>query len=513
MKTNKKVLGIELGSTRIKAVLIDQNGKVLASGGFDWENKFIDGHWTYSMEQVFTGIKVAYAKLIENYGEIVTKLDAIGVSAMMHGYLPFNSDGELLANFRTWRDTTTLEASEILTNALKFNMPQRWSATHYYQSILNGESHVKDVDFLTTLSGYVHYKLTGNKVLGIDDASGMFPVKDGDYDKEKISEYNRLLLEKGIDKDLYKLLPKVLKAGEFAGVLTEEGAKLLDPNGNLCSGIKLCPPEGDMGTGIIATNTVAPRSANVSAGTSANLTVVLDKSLSNYYKEIDVIATPDGYPCALVHTNNCTTEINEWVNLFGEVLSLYGINPDKADLFSKLFNLSLDSSENVGGLTAYNYLAGETLAKTDKGAPLIIRNPEYKMSLADFMQAQIYSAIATIELGMDILQNEGVKIDKVLAHGGYYKTPKIGQKATSALLKAPVTVMQTAGEGGAWGMAILALYSTIEGKSLSEFTDEIFLNEPKTIVTAEEKDVKTFNNFIKNYKKLLEVEKNASRLI
>lgn len=510
---SKKILGIELGSTRIKSVLIDENARVIAQGAYEWENELIDGLWSYSLDKVEEGLRASYADLIKNYGASLESVDFIGVSGMMHGYLAFNEKDELLVPFRTWRNTNTAEAAAELSELFEFNVPMRWSVSQYYQSVLEGMPHVKDVAFLTTLAGYVQYRLTGKKTLGIDDASGMFPVRDGDYDKEMLKKFNSLLAKKGIDLDFATLLPKVMLAGETAGYLTEEGAAWLDASGKLGAGIPLCPPEGDMGTGMIATNSVSPRIGNISSGTSANFMVILEKPLKNYYREIDVIATPDGYPAALIHTNNCTTELNEWVSLFGEVLSLFGTKVEKGELFEKLFEASLASDARSGGLVAYNFLAGEPLANTEKGAPLIARAQDGEMNLANFMQAQIYSSIATLALGMDILKKEGVSIDRILAHGGFYKTKFVGQNATSAILGAPVAVMKTAAEGGAWGMAILALYASENEKPLGEFLDGIFAKEEKTVVSADETELTKCGAFMTNYRNALGAAKAASEVL
>ncbi len=504
------VLGLELGSTRIKSVLIDEKATVIASGVYEWENQLVDGYWSYSLDEVEKGLQSSYANLIQNYGKPLTSVDAIGISGMMHGYLAFDKNDVLLAPFRTWRNTNTAKASSELSSLFNFNVPMRWSVSQYYQSVLEGLDHVKNVAHLTTLAGYVHYRLTGNRVLGINDASGMFPVTNNDYDANMLNKFNSLLKSKGIDARFETLLPKVMVAGENAGALTEQGAKWLDVSGNLKAGVLLCPPEGDMGTGMIATNSVAPKTGNVSSGTSANFTLILQKPLQNYYKEIDVIATPDGYPAALVHANNCTTEINEWVSLFSEVVTLFGGNATKGQLYDKLFEISLKSDDNVGELISYNFLAGEPLAGTDVGAPLVMRKPSGEMNLANFMQAQIYSAIATLALGKDILQKEGAEIEKVYAHGGFYKTDFVGQNATSAVLKTPVTVMQTASEGGAWGMALLALYALNNSVSLSNFLNEIFKTAKKTEVMASEKELEKCNRFLENYKKGLRAEKYAS---
>ena len=509
----KKILGIELGSTRIKAVLIDENATVLAQGSHEWENILVDGLWSYPLEAVEEGLQASYADLIKNYGEKIESFDAIGISAMMHGYLAFDSNDRLLAPFRTWRNTNTGKAAQELSKLFSFNVPMRWSVSQYYQSVLDGLDHVKEIAYLTTLSGYVHYKLTGKKVLGIGDASGMFPTTDNTYDAVMIEKFNKLLSGKGIDVDFKSLLPQILIAGDNAGYLTEEGAAWLDTTGTLKAGVLCCPPEGDMGTGMIATNSIAERSANVSSGTSANLTVILEKPLKNYYQEIDVIATPKGAPAALIHTNNCTSEINEWVNMFGEVASLCGAEINKGELFTRLFKKSLESESNVGKLVGYNFLAGEPLGHTEKGLPMVARTSDGNMNLANFMQMQIYSAIASIALGMDILYQEGVKIDTVTAHGGFYKTEFVGQNATSAVLDAPVTVMENAGEGGAWGMAVLALYALDNKTPIAQFLNKLFDGAEKSTVMASDDEKKKFASFMEQYKKGLPAEKLASEVL
>ena len=509
----KKILGIELGSTRIKAVLIDENATVLAQGSYEWENILVDGLWSYPMNVVEEGLQASYADLIKNYGEALTYVDAIGISAMMHGYLAFDKGDKLLAPFRTWRNTNTAKAAEELSKLFAFNVPMRWSVSQYYQSVLDNLVHVKDIAYLTTLSGYVHYRLTGKKVLGIGDASGMFPVTDNSYDSEKIKKFNALLKEKGIDVNFESILPEILLAGEDAGKLTSEGAAWLDKSGKLSAGIPCCAPEGDMGTGMIATNCIAEKAANISSGTSANLTVILEKPLKNYYPEIDIIATPMGAPAALIHTNNCTSEINEWVNMFSEVAALCGADVNKGDLFTLLFKKSLESESNVGKITAYNFLAGEPLGKTEKGLPMVARTSDGNMNLANFMQAQIYSAIASVALGMDILYSEGVSIDTVNAHGGFYKTEFVGQNATSAVLGAPVTVMENAGEGGAWGMAVLALYLLNNDKPLAQFLNDLFADAKKSTVTATDTEKAKFAAFFEQYKKGLAAEKLASEVL
>lgn len=505
----KRILGIEFGSTRIKSVLTDENANVLAQGSFEWENELLDGIRTYPLDLAVKGMRESYASLKENYGKSIKTLDAIGISGMMHGYIVLDKNNNQLAPFRTWRNTNTKVAADELSELFSFNIPMRWSVAQYYQSVIDGLCHVEKIDYLTTLAGYIHYLLTGKRVLGIDDASGMFPVRDGDYDKGMMAKFNTLLKEKGIDTDFSSILPRVMLAGENAGFLTEEGAKLLDKSGELCAGIMLCPPEGDMGTGMICTNCTSPRKSNISAGTSANLTVILDKPLEHYYKEIDVIETPDGHPAALIHTNNCTTELDEWIGVIFEALTLFGADIDKSQLYKKLFECSLNAKRGAH-IVSYNFLAGEPLADTEKGAPMVVRDPKGYMDLASFMQSQIYSAIATIGLGMDILRREDVRIDSVLGHGGYYKTEFVGQNATSAMLEAPVTVMQNAAEGGAWGMAMLALYATDNSLSLGEFLDKIFADTKKSTVMASDYEIEKCREFMSGYRKLLSTQKLAS---
>ncbi len=503
----KLILGIELGSTRIKAVLTDETGKVISQGSYEWENSLVDGLWSYSLDEAKKGLQTSYTELVKNYGKPITQLNAIGVSAMMHGYLAFDKDDNLLVPFRTWRNTNAGEAAEKLSKLFAFNVPMRWSVSHYYQSYLDGLDHVKKVAYLTTLAGCVHYKLTGKRVLGADDASGMFPLNGSDYDNTMLEKFNAVI---GID--FKKLLPKVLLAGENAGTLTEEGAKFLDPTGTLKSGAIFCPPEGDAGTGMVATNSVAPKTANISVGTSSFLMVVLEKELKKYYREIDMVTTPDGTPVAMIHTNNGTTEINEWVSIFSEVAELCGVSASREGLFTKLFNKSTESDSDVGELTGYNYLAGEPLANTTNGAPMIVRNPCGKLNLANFMQMQIYSAISAVSLGMEILAKESVQIDSVTAHGGFYKTERIGQIATSAILNAPVTIIENAGEGGAWGIALLAGYALNNTLSLSEYLKRIFADTKKSTITADDKEKAKCKSFLERYRKYLQTERLASEV-
>lgn len=513
----KSFLGIELGSTRIKAILTDETAKVIAQGSFEWENELVDGLWSYSLENVEKGMQASYAALAKNYqttfGEELTEISAIGISAMMHGYLAFDETGRLLVPFRTWRNTNTEQAADELTELFQFNVPMRWSISHYYQAILNGENHVQKVDFLTTLAGYVHYQLTGRKVLGVGDASGMFPINGNDYDQEMLCKFNALVAQKGIDKKLESLLPKVLVAGENAGTLTEEGAKWLDPMGKLQAGCILCPPEGDAGTGMVATNSVTPKTANVSAGTSAFLMAVLEKPLASYYKEIDVVTTPHGAPVAMVHVNNFTSEMTAWTNLFEEVISLGGGSISRGKLFDALYAKSREGDAACGGLVGYNFLSGEPIAGVADGIPMIARTPDGKLNLANFMKMHVYSALGSLAMGCEILKKENVQIESVCGHGGFFKAPVVGQSAMSVAIGAPVTVMQNAGEGGAWGIAVLALFAYVEGNNFESFLNAVFKDAQKTTVTADEKETRSFSMFMETYKKGLAVEKLAGEVL
>lgn len=507
------ILGIELGSTRIKSVLINPAGEVLAQGAFEWENQLKDGLWTYDLEEVWKGLQASYAALCEDYGTEISTLDGIGVSAMMHGYLAFDKEGALLTPFRTWRNTNTARAAEELTRELGFNIPQRWSASHYYQAVLDNEPHVQDVAFLTTLAGYVHWKLTGEKVLGIGDASGMFPIENLQYNPKMMKKYNALLRQRGVEKDLSALLPEIMVAGECAGHLTEEGARLLDGSGRLQAGAPLCPPEGDAGTGMVATNAVCERTGNVSAGTSAFLMVVMQQPLKNVYPEIDMVTTPDGKPVAMVHVNNFTSEINAWSNVFFELLQRMGVTMEKGELFDFLFKISCESDDTVGGLLGYNFLSGEPIVGLETGNPLIVRKPDGVLNLANFMKMQLYSALGSLRLGMEILEKEQVAMDSVCGHGGFFKTEKVGASAMSVALRAPITVMKNAGEGGAWGIAILALYALVGKKSLGAFLAELFADTQKVITTADEKEQRSFELFMTEYKKGLTIEREATRVL
>lgn len=516
IETAKTYLGIELGSTRIKAVLIAPDYTSIASSDYGWENKYKDGYWTYDIEDVWTGLQSVFASLAQNikneYGVSLKRVASMGFSAMMHGYIALDKDNNLLVPFRTWRNTTTGKAASELTEKFNFNIPQRWSIAHLYQAMLNDEKHVKDISFLTTLVGYIQYMLTGKKVLGIGEASGMFPIDS------EINDYNNKMLDifDGLASDMpckiRDILPKVLNAGEDAGVLTAEGAKLLDPTGTLEAGIPLCPPEGDAGTGMVATNAVAVRTGNVSAGTSIFGMIVLEKALSKVYEEIDMVTTPTGKPVAMVHCNNCTNEINAWATVFKDFLVSIGQTPDMNKIFTAMFTEALNGETNAGGLLLYNYLSGEPITGLTEGRPLLARTPEGKLNFANFMRAQLYSALATLKIGMDILENENVAIDKLLGHGGYFKTPVVGQRLMAAATNAPVSVMQTAGEGGAWGMAILAAYMSqkAEGETLETYLDsKVFANQPVTTIEPNKEDIDGFNQFMKNYIAGLEIEKSA----
>ncbi|MDD3403726.1 MAG: FGGY-family carbohydrate kinase [Hespellia sp.] len=515
----KRTIGIELGSTRIKAVLIDENHKVLASGGYDWENELINGVWTYDLNDVWTGLQEAYAQMKNDvwkqYHEELTEIDAIGISAMMHGYIVVDKNDEQLVPFRTWRNTITGEASEKLTNLFQFNIPQRWSIAHLYQAIINGEEHVENINYLTTLSAYIHWQLTGEKVVGIGDASGMFPIdmKTQDYDEQMICEFNQLIEEKKYGWKLRDILPKVLSAGESAGKLTEKGVKLLDPTGKLKVGIPMCPPEGDAGTGMVATNSVRQRTGNVSAGTSIFGMVVLEQNLSKAYKELDICMTPDGKPVAMAHCNNCSSDLNAWVSLFSEFLKTMDIQIEKSIIFPSLFEKSLEGDMDCGGLMTYNYFSGEHITGFDEGRPLFTRRADAKFSLANFMRAQIYSCFATLKIGMDILRkNEHVQLDEIMGHGGMFKTEGVAQRYLSAAVNTPVTVMETAGEGGSWGIAILAMYmlQKSETELLPDYlSNKVFANMKKDTISATEEETEAFEKFTNKFVKGMLVERAA----
>ena len=513
MDITRSYLGIELGSTRIKAVLLDEGLTPAASGAFDWENRLVNGVWTYSLDEVRTGLQTCFAALAADvkakYGVPLTTVRAAGVSAMMHGYLPIGKDGRQLCGFRTWRNTITGPAAAKLTELFGFNVPQRWSVAHLYQAILNGETHVADLARLTTLSGYVHEALTGEFVLGVDDASGMFPVDPAscDYDAVMLEKFGALT---GID--LRTVLPRVLPAGVCAGTLTEAGARLLDPSGTLRPGIPFAPPEGDAGTGMVATNSVRVRTGNVSAGTSDFAMLVTDQPLG-VHREIDVVTTPDGLNVAMVHCNNCTGDLNAWVGLFGEFASACGLTLSKGELFDKLFRAAAEGDPDCGGLLSFNYLSGEGVTDLDEGRPLFVRTPDARLTLANFMRTHLLSALATLKIGLDLLtETEHVAVDRLTCHGGYFKTPGVGQRMLSAAVGAPVTAMETAGEGGPYGMALLAAYCCREDRaeSLPDWLDRVpFAGARSVTVMAEQAEIDGFRAFLERYTAALPVEREA----
>ena len=515
----KAVLGIEFGSTRIKAVLVDENNMPIASGDHGWENRLENGVWTYTLEDIWTGLQDCYQKMTEDvkekYGVAVEKLAAIGFSAMMHGYLAFDKEGNLLVPFRTWRNTITQEASEALTKVFNFHVPQRWSIAHLYQAILNGEEHVPQVDFFTTLDGYIHWQLTGEKVLGVGSASGMFPIDSTikDYDKAMIQKFDELVAPKGFPWKLEHLLPKVLLAGDKAGVLTEEGAKKLDPTGTLQAGCPLCPPEGDAGTGMVATNSVKQRTGNVSAGTSVFAMIVLEKALKRVHEEIDMVTTPSGDAVAMVHCNNCTSDLNAWVNIFKEFAESFGIDVDMNKLFGTLYNKALEGDKDCGGLLAYNYFSGEHITGFEEGRPMFVRTPDSKFSLANFMRANLYTSLGALKVGLDILlKEEEVAIDRITGHGGLFKTKGVGQKILAAAMDATVSVMKTAGEGGAWGIALLASYMVNKdaGEALEDYLqNKVFGGDEGEKMDPDPEDVKGFDEFIKRYRAGFPIERAA----
>ena len=521
VKEGRTALGIEFGSTRIKAVLIDETHQPIAMGTHDWENRLENGIWTYSLEDIWNGLQDCYRSLAadvkEKYGEVLTQIGSIGFSGMMHGYMAFNQEGELLVPFRTWRNTMTEEACRELTPLFQFNIPQRWSIAHLYQAILSGEEHVKDITFFTTLAGYIHWKLSGEKVLGIGEASGMFPIDSEilDYDRKMVAQFDELTAGKGYGWKLEEILPKVLCAGEDAGRLTESGAKLLDPTGTLKAGIPMCPPEGDAGTGMVATNSVRVRTGNISAGTSIFSMVVTEKALDKVHEEIDMVTTPDGHPVAMVHCNNCTSDLNGWVSLFGEFAERFGMKVDKNELFGTLYKEALSADTDCGGLLAYNYFSGEPVTGLQEGRPMFVRLPDAKFNLANFMRSHLYSAMAALKIGNDILlKEEKVQVDSLMGHGGLFKTPVVGQQLMAAAFNSPVTVMDTASEGGAWGMAVLAAFmmEKEEGEELPDYLSEkIFAGQTGTTIAPKPEDVKGFDRFVERYRNTLPAEKAAAQ--
>ncbi|MEN3090274.1 MAG: FGGY-family carbohydrate kinase [Staphylococcus pseudoxylosus] len=522
LKSEDISIGIELGSTRIKTVAIDQNLSTVASGHFEWDNQFIDGYWTYSINDIWVGLQKSYSAMTveikEKYDLTLRKVKSIGVSGMMHGYLAFDQNEDLLVPFRTWRNGNTAKAATLLSEAFQFNIPERWSIAHLYQAILDNESHVNRITYLTTLAGYVHWYLTGEKVLGIGDASGMFPIDidTKSYRKDLLEEANHIFKTKYFEKSVEELLPEIKLAGESGGLLTEEGATLLDPSGNLEAGILMCPPEGDAGTGMVATNTVAQNTGNISAGTSAFAMIVLSNTLKDMYPEIDVVTTPDGSEVAMIHTNNCTSDINDWMNLFGEVLNVMGVDFSSDELYGHIFERSLSSDDNIGGLLSYNYVSGENITNVDTGYPLFIREPNYQFNLANFMKMHLFSAFSTLKIGMDLLkENEYIDIDKLIAHGGIFKTKDVAQQILASAFEQPITVMETASEGGAWGISVLAYYAALD----TEYSLDVFLNDSVFINTKEKtlqpvaQEVINFNNYVEKMKKGLSIEQSVTKYL
>ena len=520
IESGKAVLGIEFGSTRIKAVLVDEANAPIASGSHEWENQLVDGIWTYSLDAIWNGLQDCYRDMTEDvkakYGVEVTSLAGIGFSAMMHGYMPFNAAGELMVPFRTWRNTITEQASEELTELFQFHIPQRWTIAHLYQAILNGEPHVKDIAFVSTLAEYIHWQLTGEKVAGVGEASGMFPIDTAtkDYNAEMAKKFDELVAPKGFGWKLSEIFPKVLVAGESAGTLTAEGAKKLDVSGKLQAGIPVCPPEGDAGTGMAATNSVAVRTGNVSAGTSVFGMIVLEKDLSKPYDAIDIVTTPAGHQVAMVHCNNCTSDLNAWVNIFKEFAEAFGMKVEMNDLFGTLYNKALEGDADCGGLMSYNFFAGEPVVGLDEGRPLFVRMPDSKFNLANFMRANLYASLEVLKVGMDILlKEEKVAVDEILGHGGLFKTKGVGQSILAAALDTPVSVMETAGEGGAWGIALLASYmnNKAEDEALDDYLDaKVFAGQKGTKMDPDPKDVEGYNTFIERFKKTLPIMKAAT---
>ena len=509
--SEQTVLGLELGSTRIKATAIDGRYKPVSSGDYTWKSSFENGIWTYGLDDVWTGLKAAISGIAHR-----EQVAAMGVSAMMHGYLAFDKDWNLLVPFRTWQNTITAQAAGELTEAFHFNIPQRWSIAHLYQAVLNGEAHVPQIAHMTTLAGYVHYMLTGVNALGVGEASGMFPIdsETGDYDAAMLAKFDEIVASRHLPWRLEDLLPKVLTAGEKAGELTPEGAKRLD--GLLTPGIPFAPAEGDAGTGMTATNAVAPRTGNVSAGTSIFAMVVLERPLKKVYEEIDLVTTPTGKPVAMVHCNNCTNDTNAWVSVLGETARLFGAAPSTGELYTRLYEKSLEGDPDCGGLLVCNYMAGEGVTHMDAGRPLVIRKPESKFTLANFFRAQLYSTMSTLKIGMDILAKEQVAIDSLTGHGGLFKTPVVGQKYMAAACGAPVTCMETAGEGGPYGMALLAAYmlEKAEGETLEDYLNTHVFAGAKGVTLAPEKaDVEGFHDYITRYTAMLDVERKAVEVL
>ena len=516
IETGDIFLGIEFGSTRIKAVLTDEKGEVLGIGIHDWENSFLDGIWTYPLDEILSGLSSCYASIKrdikEKYGVTLKQIKYMGISAMMHGYMAFDKDMNLLAPFQTWRNSNTEEAAKDLSESFKFNIPLRWTIAHLYQRILDREEHVRNINFVTTLSSYIHYLLTGEKNIGIGDASGIFPIDSTamNYDASMLDIFEEKIVEYKFPWKIREILPKVMVAGQRAGVLSKSGASLLDKDGDLQEGSILCPPEGDAGTGMVATNSIKKGTGNMSAGTSMFAMLVLDKKLNDYYEEIDMVTTPAGDPVAMSHANNGTSDLNAWVGLFREFSKLFGINISDGELFEKLYTNSLNGSPDCGNLMSFGYFSGEGITKLNEGRPLFLRSPKSEFNLANFMRAHLYSSLTAVKVGLDILtEKENVKIKKMMGHGGLFKTKGVGQRYLSAAINAPVEVLETASEGGAWGIALLALYvSRADKYSLDEFlSKKIFDKNTGSEIMADEKDVEGFKTFTQRYLNAVDIER------
>ncbi|GAA4900908.1 FGGY-family carbohydrate kinase [Tessaracoccus lubricantis] len=508
-------LGIELGSTRIKAVLIGDDLQPIATGGHEWRSSLVDGIWTYGLDDVWSGIQAAFADLAAEvrarYDIELRRVRALGVSAMMHGYLAFDADGEQLVGFRTWQNTMTQDAAAELTQLFQHNIPQRWSVAHLHQAILRGEDHVGSIDFLTTLAGYVHWKLTGQRVLGVGDASGMFPIDiaTGTYDEKMLGQYDDLVAGHGFGWKVRDILPSVLSAGQDAGSLTDEGARLLDPTGTLEAGSPMAPPEGDAGTGMVATNAVARRTANVSAGTSIFAMVVLERELKELHEEIDLVTTPAGDLVAMAHCNNGTLDLSAWVQLFGEALSAFGVEVDTTTLFETLYRSALDGTPDGGGMLAYNFVAGEHVVGMEEGRPLFVRHPSSAFTLANFMRTHLFASLGALRVGMDVLGDEGVEVDSMFAHGGLFKTAGVAQGFLAAAMNTPVSVGEVAGEGGAWGMALLAAYLGSEESLPDWLATEVFADAEVSTMDPDPRDVEGFNQFMERFRRGLAIERAA----
>ena len=521
IESGKAVLGIELGSTRIKAVLIGDNHAPIASGDYTWENQLVDGVWTYDLKDAWTGIQSAFAALkkdvFEKYGVQLTRLSAIGISGMMHGYLPFDKDGSQLCMFRTWRNTMTARAAEELTSLFSFNVPQRWSIAHLYEAMLKGEKHVANIAHLTTLAGYIHWCLTGEKVMGVGEASGMFPIdcETCDYDQTMMAAFNEKAASMGYPWTLESILPRCVSAGAEAGTLTREGALLLCPDGSLQPGCPLCPPEGDAGTGMTATNAVSLRTGNVSAGTSVFAMVVLEKPLSRVYPEIDIVTTPTGKNVGMVHCNNCTSDLNAWAGMLKGFADSLNLPVSMGDIYTAIFQSAMTGDKDCGGVVNIPFPSGEPVVGVEEGRPMMLRTPDAKFSFANFARSIVAGAVASLKIGMEILHNEQVKIDVLLGHGGYFKTPVCGQQMMADMLRAPVSVMETAGEGGPWGMAVLAAYAVRKekGETLEDYlSNKVFKNAVSTTLLPCEDSAAALDVYTARFSASLDAQRAAEQL-